>query len=1138
KADGSVVAWGRNNWGQTDVPTANSNFVAVAAGTYHSLGLTADGTIVGWGWNDAGRTAVPGPNSNFVAVAAGDAFSLGLKADGSVVAWGLNIYGQTDVPLGHTDFVAVAGGSNHSLGLKADGSIVGWGGNNNGQTTVPTPNSNFVAVSAGDYYSLGLKADGTLVVWGDNYFGQAIAPVPNAHFGRFPYGVAPERGWASGGYPVVINGANLSDGTLGDVTSVTLCGAPASLVSVAGSTQIVVTAAAGSPGIGDVVVVSTSHGTTTQSNAFTYFKADQTIDFPAIAIQGFADSVLLAATASSGLPVAYTVVDGPGSLNGSTLAFSAGGTVAVVASQAGDESWNAAVSVTNRISVVPLSASNGPAAGGNSVTITFGGLGSLTNVLVGGVAATITGQRADSVTITMPAFGVEGAQDIVLQSFDSGDMTLAGAYTVNPAGEINNPEFIASGKPHISGGDYHSMALKADGSVAVWGRDHSGLLNVPAPNSDFVAVSAGGAYCLALKSDGTISGWGRSFDRQTAVPAPNSNFVAISAGDIHSLGLKADGSVVGWGTNTLDQLTMPAPNSGFVAIAAGYSGYSLGMKADGRIVAWGRNDYNQTDVPSPNSNFVAMSAGHRHALGLKADGSVVGWGTNTLGQLTMPTPNTNFVAVAAGAVHSMGLKADGSIVAWGDNSGGQLDVPAPNADFVAVAAGSLHSLGLKADGTIVAWGTNTTGQINVPDSDIDFGLFEYGVTPSYGVYTGGYEVVISGTNLCDGTINDIDWVTICGVTGSVVSVSGSTQIVVSAGQAAMIGRGDVRVVSTRFGETVQPNAFTYQRAEQAPLIFEPITPQAYRVKNELSTSGGSGTGAVSYRVISGPGTILDGPKLYVSAGSGTIVIRATKAQDDLFYATSATATVQAIRGAAILTLSDLTHTYDGTPKHATVTTDLSGMPVDLSYNGSATAPTDVGSYIVVATVDLDNWIGSTTGTLTIVAAGYLHQVKRVAGGTFEIAFATVPRGDYMVQYCDVLGGEWRSIYPRLTAAESITYWTDFGQMPHPHPADVPSRFYRVLVYPPLPETVTPGMAQRVWPRSDGTVEITFATIPGTEYMVQYRDSLADKWQNIYPYVIAVDAVTYWTDSGQPLTYPHPADVSSRFYRILAFPEVD
>ncbi|MCX6999059.1 MAG: RCC1 domain-containing protein, partial [Candidatus Sumerlaeota bacterium] len=37
---GSIVAWGDNTYGQCDVPTTNSDFVAIAAGYSHSLGIT------------------------------------------------------------------------------------------------------------------------------------------------------------------------------------------------------------------------------------------------------------------------------------------------------------------------------------------------------------------------------------------------------------------------------------------------------------------------------------------------------------------------------------------------------------------------------------------------------------------------------------------------------------------------------------------------------------------------------------------------------------------------------------------------------------------------------------------------------------------------------------------------------------------------------------------------------------------------------------------------------------------------------------------------------------------------------------------------------------------------------------------
>lgn len=44
-AHGSIVGWGRNHIGQTDVPDG-SDFTAIAAGAYHSLALRADPALV------------------------------------------------------------------------------------------------------------------------------------------------------------------------------------------------------------------------------------------------------------------------------------------------------------------------------------------------------------------------------------------------------------------------------------------------------------------------------------------------------------------------------------------------------------------------------------------------------------------------------------------------------------------------------------------------------------------------------------------------------------------------------------------------------------------------------------------------------------------------------------------------------------------------------------------------------------------------------------------------------------------------------------------------------------------------------------------------------------------------------------
>jgi alpha-tubulin suppressor-like RCC1 family protein len=218
--DGSVLAWGSDVTGQlgdggvnfekfTPVTVsglgAGKPVVAVAAGTTHSLALRADGSVVAWGddvWgqlgdggtNTARSTPVAvsglGAGSGVVAVAAGGFHSLALRADGSVLAWGEDGSGQLGDGGTHTNqptpvavsglgagsgVVAVAGGTRHSLAIRSDGSVLAWGYNFYGQLgdggapvnrTVPVAvsglgaGSGVVDVDGGDNHSLAVRSDG------------------------------------------------------------------------------------------------------------------------------------------------------------------------------------------------------------------------------------------------------------------------------------------------------------------------------------------------------------------------------------------------------------------------------------------------------------------------------------------------------------------------------------------------------------------------------------------------------------------------------------------------------------------------------------------------------------------------------------------------------------------------------------------------------------------------------------------------------------------------------------------------------------------------------------------------------------------------------------------------------------------
>lgn len=90
------------------------------------------------------------------------------------------------------------------------------------------------------------------------------------------------------------------------------------------------------------------------------------------------------------------------------------------------------------------------------------------------------------------------------------------------------------------------------------------------------------------------------------------------------------------------------------------------------------------------------------------------------------------------------------------------------------------------------------------------------------------------------------------------------------------------------------------------------------------------------------------------------------------------------RATSVITLGNLTQTYDGTPKPITVTTDppnIEGMVV--TYNGSTTTPTSAGIYAVVASLNNPNYNNaSKTGTLVINKAEQTINFPAIADKTY------------------------------------------------------------------------------------------------------------------------------------------------------------
>jgi alpha-tubulin suppressor-like RCC1 family protein len=231
-SNGTVEAWGENEWGQLgdgtttnkDVPVqvgGLSEVTAIAAGEDDSFALLKNGTVMAWGDNGYRLgIGLGGPENcprgscskkpvlisglhEVTAIATGQDHSLALLKNGTVMAWGRGQLGElgdgstevSAVPVavsGLSEAVGVAAGSAHSLAVLKSGKVMAWGSNSNGQlgtgsttgpetcggsacSTKPVEVSGITetaAVAAGGSHSLALLKGGTVKAWGYNHSGQ------------------------------------------------------------------------------------------------------------------------------------------------------------------------------------------------------------------------------------------------------------------------------------------------------------------------------------------------------------------------------------------------------------------------------------------------------------------------------------------------------------------------------------------------------------------------------------------------------------------------------------------------------------------------------------------------------------------------------------------------------------------------------------------------------------------------------------------------------------------------------------------------------------------------------------------------------------------------------------------------------
>jgi alpha-tubulin suppressor-like RCC1 family protein len=875
-ADGTLAAWGYNNYGQLGtgnttqraVPVAvntagvlaGKTVVAVAAGKSHSLALCADGTLAAWGYNGNGRlgsgstadSSVPVAvvptgalaGKTVVAIKAGNGHNLALCADGTLVAWGYNNYGQlgngnttdSNVPvavskvadLAGRTVVAVTAGYYHSMALCADGTLFAWGYNyygqlGNGTTTdslIPVAvertgvlaGKPVVAANAGLYHSLALCADGTVAAWGQNSSGQ----LGNGSTSHRNVPTAVDQAGLLADKSVVALAAGYShclvrcaDGTLAAWGSnsngqLGTDGAANSLVPVAVSMARIPSGARFVAGASDqsafhnlaIIAEPAASRLALQQPAGTdLVNGGSTVNFgPGVPGTGVSRTFVIRNVGILDLTDLAIAFEGPGGGDFSVTTAPAA-TVAPGASTTFTVTFSP-LGIDVRAAVMRV-AGNDPLPGGFAVNLTGTSVGVLEATYATGLEVplsaagfTATGNTVNFTLNHAPAAGTtlvvvkNTGLDFIQGTF--GNLTQGQLVPLVFAGVTY--DFVAN----YYGGSGNDLVLQwAATRLLAWGANGSGRLG----NNSFIQSN----LPTAVTNDGCLAG---------------KTVVATAAGAGHSLALCADGSLAAWGENLYGQLgnggttssktPVPVTQTGVlagktvIAIAAGRY-HNLALCTDGTIAAWGRGLEGQLGANSPTNSpvpvavskptgspllgkkVVAVAAGAYHSLARCADGTLAAWGYNQDGQLgdnsfatrnlpvavnTVSGLSTLFgktvTAVAAGEAHTVALCSDGTVAVWGGNNSGQLgtsfyspsSVPVAlgttgsvlaGKTVVAVAAGANHALALCADGFLAAWGDGLYGQLG-DNSTVSFrsGLVAVNTAGGVSALAGRTVVAIAG----------------------------------------------------------------------------------------------------------------------------------------------------------------------------------------------------------------------------------------------------------------------------------------------------------------------------------------------------------------------------------------------------------
>lgn len=349
--------------------------------------------------------------------------------------------------------------------------------------------------------------------------------------------------------------------------------------------------------------------------------------------------------------------------------------------------------------------------------------------------------------------------------------TAAQGNGARPRMQISNPPAVVAGSNTNSSfflvaGMLWSCGDNSFGQLGTGqASDASGNIHRVSDSNEWQTLAAGSFHTIALKADGSLWAWGDNQYGQigngslsmqrTPVPiAAGQTWIQVAASDYQSFAIRNDGSLWAWGINHYGQLgigsdTALVPHqvgnsNDWKAVSAG-SFHTLALKNDGSLWAWGYGADGQLGLGHTGSTKIPVQVGNRrdwelisaagfHSFAISRDGTLWSWGDNEYGVLGTGTENKQLLPVriagnrtwkqvTAGFHHTAAIGSDGSLWTWGNNFSGELGLGKDGGaffepmqvghakDWVAVSAGYAHTLALRQDQTRWAWGQNDYGQL-------------------------------------------------------------------------------------------------------------------------------------------------------------------------------------------------------------------------------------------------------------------------------------------------------------------------------------------------------------------------------------------------------------------------------------------